>query len=576
MGNCGTKVTAADELPPAKAAVRASEIRAEHKGQHLAQNIVHEEVKRKVTDVYDVTGSELGTGISGTVRVCTHKETKIQYALKTLQLHQIKNDNEAMKQLKDEIAILKQLDHPNIVRLEEVYETPDHMFLILELCSGGEMLDRLNSQKGFHYSEKVAADYVKIMVNAIRYIHEHNITHRDLKLENFLLQDRTETSDLKLIDFGLSRHFKKSEKMTVPVGTPYYVAPEVLRGVYDEECDLWSLGVITYMLLSGTPPFPGQGEGEILSRVKKGHYSLEISRFDGVSDHAKDFIRKLLVMDPKRRMTAKEAQEHVWMHDFDHPTEPLSHDIADSLRNFHQFGAMKKLVCEVLAYTLIPEQIHDLREEFNKIDKDNTGEFTVEQFREALAQSDHISSDEADEIFDDMDLEHDGKIHWHEFIAATLSKCEYDERNLKLAFERLDADHQGFITKDNLMDIVGADSSEADVNQMFEEVDYKHEGKIYFPEFVQIMKQNNNKGGGSEGVPSETSKGSFTASGRRRTSIAAGRLSQGPVDAAAEAAGGMPKDKHQLRNEIHQKIHEHVAKTSEQGRSPRAEDEKKE
>lgn len=330
------------------------------------------------------------------------------------------------------------------------------------------------------------------------------------------------------------------------------------------------------MLLSGTPPFPGQGEGEILSRVKKGHYSLEISRFDGVSDHAKDFIRKLLVMDPKRRMTAKEAQEHVWMHDFDHPTEPLSHDIADSLRNFHQFGAMKKLVCEVLAYTLIPEQIHDLREEFNKIDKDNTGEFTVEQFREALAQSDHISSDEADEIFDDMDLEHDGKIHWHEFIAATLSKCEYDERNLKLAFERLDADHQGFITKDNLMDIVGADSSEADVNQMFEEVDYKHEGKIYFPEFVQIMKQNNNKGGGSEGVPSETSKGSFTASGRRRTSIAAGRLSQGPVDAAAEAAGGMPKDKHQLRNEIHQKIHEHVAKTSEQGKSPRAEDEKKE
>mmetsp|Transcript_10980 Transcript_10980/g.21858 ORF Transcript_10980/g.21858 Transcript_10980/m.21858 type:complete len:571 (-) Transcript_10980:69-1781(-) len=558
MGNCGTKVDAArndaqrsDVLPTGKADQRATQIKGEHKKQHLNQNIVHEEVRRKVTDVYDVTGSELGTGISGTVRVCTHKETKIQYALKTLQLHQIRNDDEALQQLKDEIAILKALDHPNIVRLEEVYETPDHMFLILELCTGGEMLDRLNSQKGFHYSEKHAAEYVKIMVNAIRYIHEHNITHRDLKLENFLLQDRSEDSDLKLIDFGLSRHFREKEKMTVPVGTPYYVAPEVLRGIYDEKCDLWSLGVITYMLLSGTPPFPGQGEGEILQRVKKGHYSLEISRFDGVSDHAKDFIRKLLMMDPKKRLTAAQAQDHPWMHDFDHPTTPLSADIAESLREFHKFSAMKRLVCEVLAYTLIPEQIHNLREEFAKIDKDNTGEFTVEQFRDALAASNHVSSDEADQIFDDMDLEHDGKIHWHEFIAATLSKCEYDERNLKLAFDRLDFDHQGYITYDNLLDIVGSDSTEEDVRAMFDEVDYKHEGKIYFPEFVQIMKQNNSE----SGAPSSGGDVSGKGGAARRGSVAA-RISGNQLDIT------QPKDKHHIRNEMHMKIHDHVQKNS--------------
>jgi len=531
----------------------------QHKKQHLNQNIVHEEVKRKVTDVYDVTGSELGTGISGTVRICTHKETKIQYALKTLQLHQIRNDEDAMKQLKDEIDILKALDHPNITRLEEVYETTDHMYLILELCTGGEMLDRLNSQKGYHYTERIACDYVKIMVNAVRYIHEHNITHRDLKLENFLLQDRTDEAELKLIDFGLSRHFKKAEKMTVPVGTPYYVAPEVLRGVYDEKCDMWSLGVITYMLLSGTPPFPGGGEGEILQRVKKGQFSLDINRFEGVSDHAKDFIRKLLVMDPKKRMSASEAQAHEWMHDWEDEKKPLSLDIAQSLKEFHNYGAMKKLVCEVLAYTLIPEQIHDLREEFSKIDKDNTGEFTIEQFREALGSSAHLSEDEADEIFNDMDLEHDGKIHWHEFIAATLSKCEYDERNLKLAFDRLDWEHHGYLTEEDLKEIVGADNSDEEVTAMFGEVDYKHEGKIYFEEFVKIMK----RGSGGDKSTSERSRapsGDSTAStGKRRASVS-NRISAGPINVEAPAP---EKDKFAVRNEMEMKIHEHVAKKKE-------------
>ncbi len=539
-GSSISKVKADDEVPkspvaPVTPQERISEIHNEHKKQHLNQNIVHEEVVLKVTDVYDIEGAELGTGISGTVRVCTHKSTKIQYALKTLQLHQIRDDPDAYKQLKDEIDILKALDHPNIVRLEEVYETNDFMYLILELCTGGEMLDRLNSQRGYRYTEQVAADYIKTMVNAVRYIHEHNITHRDLKLENFLLQDPTPESDLKLIDFGLSRHFKKSEKMNVPVGTPYYVAPEVLKGNYDEKCDMWSLGVITYMLLSGTPPFPGNSENDILNKVKKGQYDLTISKFDNVSDKAKDFIKKLLIMEPKKRMTAKAAQEHSWLHEWDEEPGVLSSDVADSLKSFHQFSAMKKLVCEVLAYTLIPEQIHDLRKEFEKIDTHNTGEFTAEEFRVALKKSNHLSDEECNQIFNDMDLEHDGKIHWHEFIAATLSKCEYDERNLRLAFDRLDYDHQGFITKANLMDIIGTDANDAEVTAMFDEVDYQHQGKIEFKEFVQIMKQSNNQ------------------SSPRRLSV---------VKSTNSEENSTTKDKHEFRNEIHLKIANHDGKKS--------------
>lgn len=227
------------KLSAVKQSQRLDEIESQHKHQHLSQNVVHTEVSRTIDEVYSISGgSALGTGISGTVRAITHRETGIKYALKTLHLDQIR-DQQGMKQLRDEIDILCQLDHPNIVRLEEVYETPDYMYLVLELCTGGELLDRLNSLKDRHYTEKDAADYVKTMVNAVRYVHDHNITHRDLKLENFLLQDTSEHPDLKLIDFGLSRHFKANEKLHVAVGTPYYVAPEVLRGTYNEKCDLW-------------------------------------------------------------------------------------------------------------------------------------------------------------------------------------------------------------------------------------------------------------------------------------------------------------------------------------------------
>ena len=152
-----------------------------------------------------------------------------------------------------------------------------------------------------------------------------------------------------------------------------------------------------------------------------------------------------------------------------------------------------------------------------------------------------------------MDLEHDGKIHWHEFIAATLSKCEYDERNLKLAFDRLDFDHQGFITKENLMDIVGTDQTESEVQEMFDEVDYKHEGKIYFPEFVAIMKQNNQPKSAELG---QRRKSNFISG--RRVSMATGMRGPVVMPVIVDVAEKDNKDKFSMRNEFEMRIHEHV------------------
>jgi calcium-dependent protein kinase len=211
---------------------------------HLSQNIVVENFNKKLTDYYSVKKNQiLGDGLNGAVRVVTNKQTKRDYALKTLSKKNI--IKEKYQQLKEEIRIMQDLDHPNILRLHEYFEDANTIYLISEICRGGELLDRLQKQRRHHYSELIACEYVHTILSAVRYCHAHNIVHRDLKLENFLFEHEGDDSQLKLIgkmcqeeflsakicyftsDFGLSQHFDHGEVLHKSVGTPYYVAPEV-------------------------------------------------------------------------------------------------------------------------------------------------------------------------------------------------------------------------------------------------------------------------------------------------------------------------------------------------------------
>ena len=211
----------------------------------LRQNVVHMEVPfgRPIEEVYDGVhnGPVLGSGISGLVRLVTHKATGLKYAVKVLDLGLVET-SEGLRQLREEIFIMCQLDHPNIVRLEEVYESHSEIYLVQELCLGGELFDRLDEQPDYHYTEAECARLVKQMLSAVRYIHSKGIIHRDLKLENFLFSDTSLTSELKMIDFGLSKFFRYGEVQHEAVGTPYTVAPEVIHGSYDERCDCWAIG----------------------------------------------------------------------------------------------------------------------------------------------------------------------------------------------------------------------------------------------------------------------------------------------------------------------------------------------
>ncbi len=220
----------------------------------LVSNVVRLEpaLGRPIQEVYEGVhdGPILGKGVMGIVRLITHRVTGLKYAVKCLDLTQIGTPKE-LQQLREEVFIMCKLHHPNIVRLEEVYESNAEIYLVMELCVGRDLLDRLDEQPDYRYTEGECARMVKQICSAVRYLHSKGIIHRDLKLENFLFSTTEKDSELKMCDFGLSKHFAIGEKHSEVVGTPYSVAPEVFLGNYDERCDLWAVGVITFLLLSG-------------------------------------------------------------------------------------------------------------------------------------------------------------------------------------------------------------------------------------------------------------------------------------------------------------------------------------
>ena len=260
----------------------------------------------------------IGSGSFGTVRKCQDKETGEIYAVKSI----LKSNVDDVDTLSREIAILKEVQHPNIIQLIDVYEDTEYIHIVTELCTGGELydmvLEKADSEDG-HVLEYDAALLIRDIVNAIEYCHNKmNIVHRDLKPENFLLKDKsTDHMQIKIIDFGLSRKVSsgKFSIMNTRVGSPYYVAPEVLddNPEYTSKCDMWSIGIIAYILLCGFPPFDGNSDYEILHSISNDKLEFPSPEWDEISKEAKDFVTMLLQRDPSVRYSASEAAKHPWI-----------------------------------------------------------------------------------------------------------------------------------------------------------------------------------------------------------------------------------------------------------------------
>ncbi|KAL3806186.1 hypothetical protein ACHAXA_011735 [Cyclostephanos tholiformis] len=270
-----------------------------------------------IEDWYRIDPRILGSGHHGSVRRCVDVATGRRCAVKSIRKGDPHADHHVLVR---EIALLRETRHRGIIGLVDVIEDEDYVHIVTELCTGGELFDRIIEKASDRnsdvpcFAEYEAARIMHQILSALSYMHDNAIVHRDIKPEN-ILYETVDDSTVKIIDLGLSRkHFSDVDRpMSSIVGTPYYIAPEVLLRKYDKACDMWSVGVVAYTLLCGYPPFNGSNNEEVYDAVQSGRYRFHSSEWSSTSLESRDFIRNLLRMDPRRRMTAREALNHPWI-----------------------------------------------------------------------------------------------------------------------------------------------------------------------------------------------------------------------------------------------------------------------
>mmetsp|Transcript_68247 Transcript_68247/g.172663 ORF Transcript_68247/g.172663 Transcript_68247/m.172663 type:complete len:536 (-) Transcript_68247:224-1831(-) len=402
----------------------------------------------KIGDVYNMEEKKIGEGTYGSVVRGKHRVTNNVRAIKVISKGQL-NNQKNMEKFKREIEIMKVMDHPNIIKLFETFEDQRNVYLAMELCSGGELFDRII--EAGHLTEREAAIVVQQILRAIFYMHDKCVSHRDLKPENFLFstKDAIERSILKIIDFGLSCTYKPGQVLSTRAGTPYYVAPQVLAGRYDHMCDLWSVGVIMYILLCGYPPFYGRNDQEVLTKVKKGNYSFDDKDWARVSSDAKGLIRKLICFNPRDRFTAEQALNHAWIKQ----TAPRASAaslranpaLVENLRGFRSQNMLKKAALQIIAGQLDETQIRGLRETFTALDANGDGLLTLSELKSGLDRAGFKKTNsDLEGILEGVDADGSGVIDYSEFLAAALDKKQYlSEQACWTAFKVFDLDGDG-------------------------------------------------------------------------------------------------------------------------------------
>jgi serine/threonine protein kinase len=301
------------------------------------------------------------------------RSEEVYYALKTIVLGRV--SPEFIKELRNEIDILQSMDHPNIVKAFEVFENKVQIFIVMELCSGGDLYKRLP------YSERDASSISSKLCSAIAYMHSKDIVHRDLKFENIMWESDAPDAEIKVIDFGLSKKFLPTERhrtMTEGVGTIYTMAPQVLQGIYTSQADLWSLGVISFMLVSSQKPFYHKRRRQVIDRIMRCDYNFQGQIWEMASAESKDFINKLLVLDPKLRMNASQALKHPWLTkqfrlSMRKPAGEMLLKVQGNLLAFKDTSALKKVALNVIAHKSSTNEIYHLREAFKEYDTGNDG-----------------------------------------------------------------------------------------------------------------------------------------------------------------------------------------------------------
>ena len=435
---------------------------------------------------------QLGKGGYGKVYEVKNKKTGEIRACKHLSKLSIKN----LEKFEREINILIKTDHPHIIKLYEIFESQRSLYLVMEECKGGEVFDRIieHIQSKKMYSEKDAANMFQQVMSSIEYCHNNGICHRDLKPENLLYLNPGNEKDnpIKVIDFGLSQIFI-DRKLKTKVGTAYYVAPEILKGEYNEKCDIWSAGVILYIFLSGDPPFNGASDSAIYSKIAQMKFTFPDKKWKNVSNEAKDLINHMLAPE-KERYNAKQVLAHPWFKNASNtPLVDLNFDpmfFSDYIRGCN----LKKISLLFIASRLDENEIRHLKKIFEAFDRGKDGQISIDELQQGLIQlkTTHFKPEEIFNLFKTIDADKNGRIDYTEFLAATLQKHTYlKKERLFEAFTVFDKDNSGHITKQELMEVLKTEKSqEKEIEAYIKAADKNGDGVIDYKEFLSLMGYN--------------------------------------------------------------------------------------
>ncbi|KAH9783704.1 calcium-dependent protein kinase 24 [Citrus sinensis] len=451
------------------------------------RSVVSNPAEGNILDKYTF-GKELGRGEFGITHQCFEIETGETYACKKIAKEKLKTEID-IDDVRREVEIMRHLPkHPNIVTYKEAYEDKDAIYLVMELCEGGELFDRIVN-KG-HYTERAAAAVGKTILRIVKVCHENGVMHRDLKPENFLFADGSENSQLKAIDFGLSIFFKPAaksghfilfltgEQFCEIVGSPYYMAPEVLRRNYGPEIDVWS----------------AETEEGIAHAIIRGKIDFERDPWPKVSKEAKELVKNMLDPNPYNRLTLEEVLENPWIKNDNHaPNVSLGGNVTSRIKQFSIMNKFKKKVLRVVADNLPQDQMAQIKQMFYMMDTDKNGDLTFEELKDGLNMiGQKVSDPDVKMLMEAADVDGNGLLSCDEFVTMSVHlKRIGNDDILSQAFRFFDKNQSGFIEVDELKEVLLDDNAgpngDQTIRDILRDVDLDRDGRISFEEFKAMM-----------------------------------------------------------------------------------------
>lgn len=454
---------------------------------------IFSKIKTNPLLIFRMQNATLGKGSQGEVRKALHIKTKEMRAVKIIDKDLLGKHN--WKFIQNEIEILSSLDHPNIVKIYEYFETKQFFYIVMELIKGKPLFRQISKLRG---NEKVISKIIFELLLALNYLHKRRIVHLDLKSENILWCQ----GEIKIIDFGMSAHSKKKKKMKKLLGTCAYVAPEVIQENYSIECDIWSAGVVLFVLLTGKLPFEGDNETEMFQNILNRKFKIRIQDLSSVSEHAKDLTQAMMTFDPTQRPSAEVLLRHEFFKSNSDNEKCLSQDksfaiqeVVEVINRLPNYKICSKLQERVFFYFLNNmvghTELKAVRATFKYLDINGDGVLSFSELSFGLSQiHKNLNDQQLDKLFDLIDVNSDGTISYTEFAAAALDKSILkDSQRAKSLFKIIQKKQDSGVGVDEFQELLGnlQNFSQSDISKGLQKFDLNQDGKLDFQEFHSMM-----------------------------------------------------------------------------------------